>query len=191
MRQGEHTNDVYTENSVRLLLGEELDKAFGVEVRLCSGVGSKGEFSNIVLNTGGLEVLLGLSYPGNLGVGIDDGRNAVVVDVAVSRFEEFDSSNTFLLSLVGKHGSKCHVTDTLDVLDRGAELIIDDDATLVVFLDTNSLKVETLRIWTTTNCNQDDVGFELRWTRLVSRITCEHSILDLQSLPCRPWQIVY
>ena len=152
---------MYTENSVGLLLRKELDKALAVKIRLGSGVGSEREFSNIVLNAGGLEVLLGLTYPGNLRVGVDDRRNAVVVDVAVSGFEVFDSSDTFLLSLVREHGSEGHVTDTFDVLDRGAELVIDDNATLVVFLDTNSLKVQTLRVWTTTDRNQNDVGFEL------------------------------
>ena len=153
---------MYTKDSVGLFLRKELDKALAVKVRLGSGVGSEGEFSNIVLNTGGLEVLLSLSYPGNLGMGVDDRRNAVVVDVTVSRLEVFNSSDTLLLSLVREHGSKGHITDTFDVLDRGAELVIDNNATLVVFLDTNSLKVKTVRIWTTTDGNQNDVGIELR-----------------------------
>lgn len=153
---------MYTENSISLFLRKELDEALRVEVRLGSGVGSKGELSNVVLNTSCLEVLLCLSYPGNLRVGVDDGRDTVVVDVTVTRFEVFNSSDTLFLSLVGEHGTKGHVTDTLDILDRGAELIVDDDAALVVFLDANGFKVKTLRIWTTTDRNQNDVGFELR-----------------------------
>jgi len=112
------TNDMHAENPVGLLLSKELDEAFGIKVRLCSGVSSEGEFADVVLYTSSLEILLGLSYPSNLGVGVDDGRNAILVDVAVTRLEVLDGSDTFLLSLVRQHGSKGHVTDTLDVFDR-------------------------------------------------------------------------
>ena len=162
-RQGKRTDDMYAENSVRLLLSKELDKALRVEVRLGTRIGSKGELANIVLNTSCLEVLLRLSYPGNLGVRVNDRRDAIVVDVAVARFEVFNRGDPLLLCLVGEHRTKGHVTDTLDVLDRGAELVIDDDTTLVVFLDTNGFEVETLRVWTTTDRNQNNIGFELRW----------------------------
>ena len=162
------TDDVYTKNSVRLLFRNEFDKTLAVEIRLGSRVGSEGEFPNVILNTSGLEVLLGLSYPCNLGVSVDDGRNTVVVDVTVTRLDVFNSSDAFFLSLVCEHGPKGHVTDTLDVLHRSIELVIDDDPTFVIFLDTNSFQVETLRIWTTTDGNQNDVGFKLRWTRSIS-----------------------
>lgn len=162
MWQGKLTNDVYTENSVGLLFREELDKALTVLVCLGSGVGSEGEFSDVILNTSGLQVLLGLSHPGNFGVGVDDRRDAVVVDVTVTRFDVFNSGDTFLLSLVCKHGTKGHVTDTLDVLDRSIELRINDNPALVVLLNTNSLKVKTFGVWTTANGDQNNIRFELR-----------------------------
>lgn len=153
---------MYTENSIGLLFRKELDEALAVKVRLCSRVGGKRELSDIVLNTRSFEVLLGLPHPGNLGVSVDNRRNAIVVDVTVSRFEIFDSGNTFLLSLVRKHGAEGDVTDTLDVLHGSVELVIDDDPTLVVFLNTNGFEVKTLRVRTTTDRNQHDVGFELK-----------------------------
>lgn len=63
---------------------------------------------------------------------------------------------------MGKHGPESHVTDTLDVLHRGVELIIDDDAAFVVFLNTDGLKVEALCIRTPADGNKDNIRIELK-----------------------------
>lgn len=84
---------MYAEDLVCLLLSKELDEALGIQVGLRSRVCSEREFSDIVLNTGGLQVLLCLAYPSDLGVCIDNGRDGVVVDMTVSMFNVFDGSN--------------------------------------------------------------------------------------------------
>ena len=84
-----------TQNLIRLLLRDDLDEALAIQVSLGSRVCRKAEFSNIVLNSGGFELLLGLAHPRNLRVSVDDRRNSVVVDVAVSALEVFDSGDTY------------------------------------------------------------------------------------------------
>lgn len=69
---------------------------------------------------------------------------------------------TFLLSLVGKHGSESHVTNALDVLYRGVELVIDDNAAFVVFLNTNGLEVEALCVRPTADSDEDNICVELK-----------------------------
>ena len=87
-----------TEDLVRLLLRKELYEAFGVEIGLCSRVGGKGEFSDVVLHTGGFEILFCLAHPGNLGVGVDDGRYGVVVDMSVTVLDVLHGSDTWAAS---------------------------------------------------------------------------------------------
>jgi hypothetical protein len=57
------TNDVDTENAVRLLLAKELHEALSIEVGLGTRVCSEREFANIVFHTSGFELLLGLADP--------------------------------------------------------------------------------------------------------------------------------
>lgn len=78
------TNDVYAQDPVGLFLTQEFDGTFGVHVGLRTGVGSEGEFANVVLDAVGFEILLSSSDPGNFRVGVDDGWNGGVVDVTVA-----------------------------------------------------------------------------------------------------------
>lgn len=87
-------DDVDTEDLVGLLLGDELDHTLAVLVGLCSRVGGEGEFSNLVLDTGSLELLLCSADPCDFGVGVDDGGDGSVVDMTVARFDVFNSGDT-------------------------------------------------------------------------------------------------
>lgn len=87
-------DDVYTENLVSLLLREDLDETVRVEVGLCARVGREVEFANGKLHASRFELLFGLSYPCDLGVRVDNGRDRVVVYVSVPRLEEFDGGDT-------------------------------------------------------------------------------------------------
>ena len=51
-------------------------------VGLGARVGGEGELADLVLDALGLELLLGLADPGDLGVGVDDRGDDVVVHVA-------------------------------------------------------------------------------------------------------------
>lgn len=71
-RQNRTTYNVTSKNFIGALLGNDLDESIGVVVGLGTRVGDHGERSNVVLDTLGLAVLLGLSNPCDLGVGVDD-----------------------------------------------------------------------------------------------------------------------
>ena len=87
-------DDVHAENAIRLLLGEEFDLALRVQVRLRTRVCSEGELADVVFHTLGLELLLRLTDPRNLGVCVDDGRDRVVVDIPVAALDEFNRGDT-------------------------------------------------------------------------------------------------
>lgn len=66
---------------------------------------------------------------------------------------------TFLLGFVCQHGSEGDVTDAPDVLLRGCELIIDNDAASVVQLDACSLEVQTINVRAAADSDEDDIRF--------------------------------
>jgi hypothetical protein len=87
-------DDMDTEYLVSLLLREEFDETISVEVGLSTGVGREAEFSDVVLHASLLQILLGLANPGDLGVGVDNGGDGAVVNMAVTMLDELDGSDT-------------------------------------------------------------------------------------------------
>ena len=81
---GVGADDVYTKDTVSVLLYEELDKAFHVLICLRAGVREEGELSDLVLSAFGLEFLLVLTNPRNLGMSVHNRGDDSVVDVSVT-----------------------------------------------------------------------------------------------------------
>lgn len=158
---GVGADDVNTENTVGLGVGDHLDHTLSVEVGLGAGVGAEGEGTDAVGDTGLLELLLGLANPGNLGEGVHDRGNAAVVDVAVTLLDVLNGSNGLLLGLVGKHGAEGDITNAANVGDLGAVLGVDDDTAALVLLEANVLEAETLGVGAAANSDKNDVTLEL------------------------------
>lgn len=158
---GVGADNVHTEDTVGLSVGEELDETVGVGVGLGAGVGAEGEGAGLVLDAGLLELGLVLADPGDLGVGVHDAGDGAVVNVAVVLGDVLDGGDGLLLSLVGKHGAECAVTDDADVRDLGAVLLVDHEAATVVGLKTDLLEAETGGVGTTADGDEADVSIEL------------------------------
>lgn len=154
-------NNVDTQETVGLRVSDHLDNTFRVQVGLSARVGAKGESTDAVGDLLGLEVLLGLADPGNLGVGVHDGGNAAVVDVAITLLDVLDNGNGLLLSFVGKHRAESGVTDTANVGDLGTVLGVDDYTAALVELHANVLKTETLGVGAAADSNKDNLGIKL------------------------------
>jgi hypothetical protein len=110
---------------------------------------------------GGLELLLGLADPRDLGVRVHDAWDDVVVDVAVAGLDVLDGGDALLLGLVGEHGPEGDVADALDVRRARAERGVDDDAALAVELDAGLVEVQTLGHGAAADGDEHDVGHEL------------------------------
>lgn len=85
----------------------------------------------------------------------------MVVHMAMTGLDVLDRGDTLLLGFMRQHGSESHVTDTLDVCNSRVELVIDDDTTFGIELNTNLLEVETLGVWTTADSDENNVCFQL------------------------------
>ena len=157
-------NDVHTQNAVGLGLSDELHDTLGVEVRLRARVSRERELADLVLDARGLELLLGLADPRDLGVRVHDGRDRVVVDVPVALGDVLHCGDTLLLGLVREHGPECHVANALDALHARVELVVDHDAALVVELDTDLVETEPLGVWPAADGDEDDVRLKLRYS---------------------------
>jgi len=72
-------------------------------------------------------------------VGVNDAGNGAVVDVPVAGFDVFYGGDAFFFGFVGEHGAEGHVADAADVGVGGTVFRVDDDATFVVFFNSNSV----------------------------------------------------
>lgn len=178
------TNDVNTQDPISLLIGDEFDHSFGVQVGLGPGICGEGESSDVVLLAGSFDLLLGLANPSGLGVSVHHTRDGSIVDVAISLGNVLDSGDTLLLSLVRQHSTECGVTDGTDVGNLGAVLLVNDDTAPLVNLNSDVLETETGGVRATTNSNKNNIGIKLRGNQLswVDR----KSARDLRFPPFRP-----
>jgi hypothetical protein len=62
---------------------------------------------------------------------------------------------------VGKHGAEGAVTNSADVLDLGAVLLVDDQAATVVSLETDVVETKTGSVGTATDSDKDDISVKL------------------------------
>ena len=79
------------------------------------------------------------------------------------------AERTLFLGLVSQHGSEGNITNALDVLHGCGELVVNDDAALVVLLDTSSLDVEAIGVRSATDGHKDNISVDLLRTTTVRK----------------------
>jgi hypothetical protein len=72
-----------------------------------------------------------------------------------------EARRTLLLGLMCEHGTERDVSDTLDAFRAGVKLIVDDDPSLLVRLNSDVLQAEILCHWSSSDRHEDDICFEL------------------------------
>ena len=96
-------DQVHAEDLVRAFVGEDFGEAFGLMVDLGPAVGGEREFTDFIGAPFSLELLLGLADAGQLGPGVDDVGNQVVIDLAGLADDLFHAGHRFVFGLVRKH----------------------------------------------------------------------------------------
>lgn len=182
------TDDVDAKNAVSLGIGNEFDHAIRILVALGARICGEGEGTGLVLDARLLDLGLVLADPSDFRVGVHDGRNGAIVDVAVALCEELDSGDSLLLGLVRKHGAECAVTDDSDVWELGAVFLVDDETATLVELEADGLMAEASGVWATADGNKDDIRLKLYVCLSQRSLTLSFASINLQSPPCRPWQ---
>jgi hypothetical protein len=156
------TDDMYSENYVRLGLHKELDLSLGIQVGLGARVGEEREAADFILHAFLLEFLLRLADPRDFRVRVYDARDRAVVHVSVSAVDVLCSGDALLFCLVREHGSEGHVADAFDVRHAGVELVVDHDASAWVDFDADFIEAEALDVWPAADGDEDNVRLELR-----------------------------
>ena len=144
---GVGTDDVHAEDAVRLSVGDELDNALGIEVRLGARVSAERECAHAVFGARGLDLGLVLAHPCDLRVRVHHARDRAVVDVAVALGDVLDRRDSLLLGLVRKHRAERAVADDADVRRLAAVFLVDDQTALLVLLHARVLQVQALGVW--------------------------------------------
>merc|ERR1719180_637530 len=176
------SNNVRPQKSVCGLLPKDLDQTISVIVALGSAVGGKGELSNVVGNSVGLQLLLVLANPGHLGVGVDHAWHAVVVDVNRTSDHSLAADNGLVFGLVRKHGALDDVADGINVGVDCLEAGVNGHPAPVIPLNTNILQSQVVCVRTTSNTDQQNIGVHLFSFSILDTFD---GLLDLASLlPC-------
>ena len=154
-------DDVDTENLIGGGIDDDLDETSGALDGLGAGVGHEVELADLVLDAGGLDLVLCLADPGDLGGGVDDAGNDVVVDVAVLAGELLRDGDTFVLGLVGEHGALVDdVADGVDAVNVGLPVVVDFDEAALVHLDADLVEAEVGGVGLAADGDEADVGVE-------------------------------
>lgn len=87
---------------------------------------------------------------------------------------------TFLLRLVGKHGTKSNVADALDTLGAGIKLVINDNPSPLVSFNAYRFEIETCGNGSSTDGDENNIGLNGFLPAALGRIDLE---LDDVTLP--------
>src|SRR5690606_14669744 len=140
------TENVRPQDAIRLGIGQYLHAALAGADGPRTPVRFEREHTYLVLDAGLLELLFGLADTGNLGMGVDDIGNRVVVDMAVSGHDRFHTRDAFLLGLVRQHGAANDVTQRIDAIHVGPETFVDLHEATLVLLDAQLLQPQSIRV---------------------------------------------
>mmetsp|Transcript_7269 Transcript_7269/g.26348 ORF Transcript_7269/g.26348 Transcript_7269/m.26348 type:complete len:435 (+) Transcript_7269:289-1593(+) len=149
-----------SQDLVGLLVGKELDDPVGLVHGPRPRVGHHAELSGLVLDALALELHLRLTNPRDLGVGVHDAWDGVVVHVADLAGDVLHARDAVLLGLVREHGARDDVTNGVDGGNVGLELVVDQN-TAAVHLDPEVLEAETLGEGPPADRHEDDVSLHV------------------------------
>src|SRR5205809_2106338 len=160
--RGERAEDVHAEYHVGFRVGDEFYEAGGVAERPRPGVGHEREGAGAVGDAFGLQLLLGLAHPGDLGRGVDHPGNRVEIDVRLLARDALGHRHALFFRLVREHGTAHHVTDRPHAGEiRAALLVHGDEAALE--LEADAFAVEAFGVGDA--ADRDDEPIENRALR--------------------------
>src|SRR5690606_33654989 len=132
-RRPHHVNAQY---AVGLGIGDDLDQTGRVVGGHGTAAGSEREDTDVDLDAFALEHLLGLAYPRDFRMGVDDRRDQVVVHLRLVPGDTLGNHHALFGRLVRQHRATHHVTDGVDAGNASRALIIDEDEAALVHVHT-------------------------------------------------------
>lgn len=153
--------DVDAKHFVCLSASQNLNQTLGVLNGSCARVGAEWEHSLSVWGASLLQFFFSLSYISNFRVGVDDTWDTIVVDVTAFSEDVLNSSDALLFSLMGEHLSLSSITDSVNARDLGLPVVVGNNLTTFVHLNTSVLEAETISKSMSADRDQAHIDFEL------------------------------
>ncbi len=111
---GVGTDDMYTQDSVCLCIGKDLDEAIGMTAGTCSTIGCESKFSCSIFSAGRFQTVLCFTGSSNFRLSVDHSRDDFVIDMTEAGKHSFNAGDAFFFGFVGQHGSANDVTDRIN-----------------------------------------------------------------------------
>lgn len=140
-------DDMDSEESVGLLVGQNLYGAFDVVIGLCSRVRQEWETALGVFYSGFLQFLFGFPNCRNLWGGVYDSRDGVIIHMAYLARKELNAGDAFFFGFVSKHGAIYAISDGKDAINVSLEVILNLYASSRIHLDADFLEYWILVLW--------------------------------------------
>jgi len=131
-------------NAIGLGIGQDLHATFGLSQSPGPAVGAISTNALFVTYPRFLELLFGLTNRRDLGVGVDDRRNAIVVEVRMNTLHAFHTHYPFFHRFMGKHRSTDDITQSVDTRNLGLEVAVDWNEPSFVRFNSDILKPDVL-----------------------------------------------
>src|SRR6266849_5796363 len=129
-------DDVNADQAVGSGIGNHLDEALHFIQTARPRVGGEGEFADANVPAALAGLFLGQTNGGNLGRGVNDTGDGVVVHVGFLAGEAFGEGNALFLGFMGEHGAGDQVANGEDAGHVGLEILVDTNLS-GAFLDGN------------------------------------------------------
>src|SRR5690606_20628283 len=123
---------VYTQYAIGLGAGDDLDETAGVVGSHGTTAGSEGEHADVDINAFGLQLLLVLANPGGFRMGVDDGRDQIVVHLGLVTGDALGNHHALFRGLVRQHQTAHHVTDSVHARHRSGAMIVNVDIAALI-----------------------------------------------------------
>src|SRR5579872_1894481 len=153
---GAKAHDMDAKHSIRRSVSKEFDEAVSLAHRARPTIRREGKLTDIVGDAGALKVFFGLAHRSDLRRSVDDGRNDVVIHVAVLAGENFRDGDAFIFAFVREHWPTDDVADRVNPFDIGTKMFVDDHLT-ALGLDADGVQPKSLGERTTADGDKGDV----------------------------------
>src|SRR5690554_4448551 len=145
------TYDMEAQNTVGLRVCNDLDHAASRIRSHGTTIGRKREGAHVILFTLGLQLLFGLTNPGNFRCGVDDVRNAVIVDLRLVTGNTLRNHHAFFRRFVCQHWTTNDIAYSPNAWRFRFAVVIDEDEPALVQLDPGIFGQQPVGVGTTAN----------------------------------------
>ena len=117
-------------------------------------------YLNQSIYTFSFEFFFSVSNTGNFWVGINNSGNGKVVDMRFFSCKFFSCKYSLFFCFMSQHGTSNNITDSKNSWDIGFKVVIDNDSSFFVKLDSCFFTVQTISVGSSSGGNKNVISFQ-------------------------------